>query len=284
MRNIFLFIRQFFHLLLFFVLEGIGIYILVTYNKTHQAFLGEKANEVTGVINEKYNAIEYYFHLKSTNDSLVRENARLHNLLPGSFESADTGHLVFIDSLAFDSLKTRKFNFLEAKVVNNSVSLENNYITIHRGSGQGVTTDMGVIGPDGIVGKVILVSENYSRVMSLLNRKSKVSAMLKKGLFIGDVEWDGVNPDYVLMNKVPIRAKPQPGDTVLTSNVSEKLSFPPGIMIGTVAEVLPDPTSSYFYTLKLKTATNFYSLQYVYLTENVQWEEQKKLEAKTPKD
>lgn len=266
------------------MLEGIGIYFLVTYNKTHQAFLGEKANEVTGSINEKYNAIEYYFHLKATNDSLVKENARLHNMLPSSFESPDTGSHIFIDSLAFDSLKTRKFKFLEAKVVNNSVSLENNYITIHRGKNQGVTTDMGVIGPDGVVGKVVLVSDNYSRIMSLLNRKSKVSAMLKKGFFIGNVEWDGVDPDYVLMDKVPIRAKPQPGDTVLTSNVSEKLSFPPGILIGVVAEVLPDPSSSYFYTLKVKTATNFYSLQYVYLTDNIQMEEQRKLEAKTPKD
>lgn len=284
MRNIFLFIRQFFHLLLFFVLEGIAIYMLVTYNKTYHAFLGEKANEVTGTINEKYNAIEYYFHLKSTNDSLVKENARLHNMLPSSFENADTGRITFVDSTGFDSLKTRKYTFLEAKVVNNSVSLENNYITIHRGSKQGVTTDMGVIGPDGVVGKVILVSDNYSRVMSLLNRKSKVSAMLKKGFFIGDVEWDGENPDFVLMKNVPIRAKPQVGDTVLTSNVSERLSFPPGIMVGTIAEVIRDPASAYFYILKVKTASNFYSLQYVYLVNNVQLDEQRKLETRTPKD
>ena len=284
MRNIFLFIRRFFHLLLFFALEGTAIYILVTYKKTHQTFFAGFAIEITGSISDRYNNIEYYFRLKSTNDSLVKENARLHNMLPSSFENPDTSSVTVIDSLAKDTLGIRKFNFLEAKVVNNSVSQENNYITLHRGANQGVKVDMGVISSDGIVGRVIFVSENYSRVMSLLNRKSKVSAMLKKGYYIGDLEWDGANPDYVLLSRIPKRAKPQKGDTVLTSNISEKLSFPPGIMIGTVAEILPDPSSNYYSILKVKTATNFYSLQYVYLTDNLLAQEQKQLEAKTPKD
>ena len=54
-------------------------------------------------------------------------------------------------------------------------------------------------------------------------------------------------------------------------------------MVGTVAEISADQASNY-YNLKIKTATNFYSLQYVYLTENLLLEEQLKLEQKTPKD
>ena len=283
MRNIFLFIRRFFNLILFFVLQGTAIYILSSYNKTHQAVFGSVANEVTGTISEKYNNVEYYFHLKQTNDSLVKENARLHNMQPSSFEAADTGIVVKIDTLMKDTLGTRKFNFLEAKVVNNSVTQENNYITVHRGAKQGVKPDMAVIGPDGIVGKVILVSDNYSRIMSLLNRKSKVNAMLKKGFYTGDLEWDGADPSYLILSSISKSAKVQKGDTILTSNVSQQLSFPPGLMVGTVAEIIPDPGSG-FLSMKIKSSTNFYSLQYVYLTDNLQWEEQKELEAKTPKD
>jgi len=282
-RNIFLFIRRFFNLILFLVLQGTAIYILTNYNKTHQAVLGAVANEVTGSISTKYNNIEYYFHLKKTNDSLVKENARLHNMQPSSFESADTINVIKLDSLLKDTMGTRKFLFMEAKVVNSSVSQENNYITLHRGAKQGVKTDMAVIGPDGIVGKVILVSDNYSRVMSLLNRKSKVNAMLKKGFYTGDLEWNGSDPSYLTLGSISKSAKVQKGDTVLTSNVSQELSFPPGLMVGTVAEIIPDPASG-FLTLKIRSATNFYSLQYVYLTENLQWQEQKELEAKTPKD
>jgi rod shape-determining protein MreC len=99
MRNIFLFIRRFFNLILFFVLQGTGIYILTNYNKTHQAVLGAVANEVTGSVSKKYNDIEYYFHLRKTNDSLVKENARLHNMQLSSFESPDTANTFKIDTL-----------------------------------------------------------------------------------------------------------------------------------------------------------------------------------------
>jgi rod shape-determining protein MreC len=282
-RNIFLFIRRFFNLLLFLALEGVAIYTLYNYNKTHQAFFGSIANEVTGAISSKYNNVEYYFQLKKTNEQLAEENKKLREMLSTSFDKADTSKKIFIDSLLKDTLGTRKFSFLTAKVVNNSVSQENNYITLHRGAKQGVKEDMGVIGPDGIVGKVILVSDNYSRVMSLLNRKSKVSAMTKKGLYTGELDWDGKDASYLMLHGIPKSAKVQKGDTILTSNISERLSFPPGIMVGTVAEIIPDPASN-FYTLKVKSATNFYSLQFVYLTDNLQWAEQKELESKTPKD
>ena len=258
--------------------------MLVTYNKTHQAVFAENANEVTGLVSEKYNNIEYYFRLKQTNESLAAENARLHNMLAASYENPDTGTVIKIDSLLKDTLGLiRKYSFLEAKVVNNSVNEENNYITIHRGALQGVKENMAVVGPDGIVGKVVVVTNNFSRAMSLLNRKSKVSAMLKKGFYTGDLEWDGTDPGYLSLRKIPKSAKVQKGDTVITSNISARLSFPPGLMVGTVAAVNADAGSN-FYNLTIKTSTNFYSLQYVYLTENLLLEEQQQVEAKTPKD
>jgi len=119
--------------------------------------------------------------------------------------------------------------------------------------------------------------------MSLLNRKSKVSAMLKNGFYTGDLEWDGADPAYLKLSNISKSAKVQKGDTVVTSNISDQLSFPPGLMVGTIVEVLPDKASS-FLSLRVKSATNFSTLQYAYLTENLLWEEQKQLEAKTPKD
>ncbi|MEP6846374.1 MAG: rod shape-determining protein MreC, partial [Panacibacter sp.] len=116
-----------------------------------------------------------------------------------------------------------------------------------------------------------------------LNRRSKVNAMLKKGYYTGDLEWDGKDPSYLLLSSISKSAQVKIGDTVLTSNVSNQLSFPSGLMVGTVAEIIPNPESG-FLSMKVKSSTNFYSLQYVYLTENIQWQEQKTLEDKTPKD
>ncbi|MBV9961390.1 MAG: rod shape-determining protein MreC [Parafilimonas sp.] len=276
------FIRHFFNLFLFIVLMGISLGILINYNQTYNVVFSNIANETTGSVGAQYNKVEYYFKLKKANEELVAENKELRGLLNSSFESPDTSTVIKIDSLLKDTLgRVRKFQFLPAKVVNNDVSDQNNYITLYRGEKQGAKVDMGVIGPQGIVGKVILVSDNYCRVMSVLNRNSKVSAMTKRGFYTGLVDWDGKDPRYVTLHNIPKSAKVKVGDSVLTSNLSG--SYPPGIMIGTVASIEGDPASG-FYELKIKTATDFYSIQYAYLVDNMIWAEQKDLEAKTPKD
>lgn len=282
MRNIILFIRRFFTLVVFLVLQGICLAILVNYNKTYQAVFANAANEVTGRIDRQYNNIQYFFHLKETNRRLAEENVRLRNMLRENYEGADTGRIRHVDSSYRDTLgRVRMYTWLPAKVVSSSVSEENNYITLFRGKAQGVTPEMAVVGPEGIVGKVILVSENYSRVMSLLNHNSKVSAMLKKSGYNGIVEWDGKDSRYIIMRGISKSATVQKGDTVLTSNLSG--NFPPGLMVGTVAEVQASQESN-FYTLKVRSATNFFNLQYAYLVENNFYQEQKKLEAQTPKN
>lgn len=282
MRNIILFIRRFFTLVVFLVLQGFGLAILMNYNKTYQAVFANTANEFTGRVDKQYNDVDYFFHLKETNRQLAEENARLRNQLQENFRGDDSSKVKHIDTSYRDTLgRVRMFTWLPAKVVNNSVGEENNYITLRRGSNQGVNKDMAVVGPDGIVGKVIMVSANYSRVMSLLNHNSKVSAMLKKGFYTGILEWDGADPRILVLRGISKSAQTQKGDTVLTSNLSG--NYPPGLMIGTVAEVQADQASN-FYTLKIKSATNFFTLQYAYLVQNELWQEQRALEAQTPKN
>jgi rod shape-determining protein MreC len=70
------------------------------------------------------------------------------------------------------------------------------------------------------------------------------------------------------------------GDTVLTGTYS--LSFPPLRLIGTVASVVKDNSSS-FYVLQIRTAANFQNLQHVFVVENLQAEEQEKLDKDTRK-
>lgn len=279
MRNIFLFIKRFFVFFLFLVLQVISISILVTYNKTHQAIFSDVSNEMTGWFSTKYNDVEYYFRLKKTNEDLAAENSRLRTLLATQLDDPDSTKTSKIDSLLRDSLgRVRKFNFLPAKVVNNSVNQENNYITLFRGSKQGVNTNMAVCGPDGIVGRVVSVSDNYSIVMSLLNHNSKVSAMMLHSNYTGIIEWDGSDPEFLQMNGIPKSTKIKVGDTVITSNLSG--NFPEGLIIGTIAENKIDQSTGY-YNLKVKTATNFLTIQYAYLVENTMWTEQKQLELKT---
>ncbi len=283
MRNIFLFIRRFFVLFVFLVLQALCILTLVNYNQTYEAYFAGSANEVIGRLNSQYNKVHEYFTLKQTNQQLAQQNRELLTLLHLTDSVSDTADITHIDSLLRDTLgRIRRFEFMEARVVNNSVTEENNFITINRGAQQGVLKDMGVLGPNGVVGKIILAGDNYSVAMSLLNHNSHVSTMLMRdSTNSGYIDWDGKNAAYVTMHNVPKSAKIKNGDTVLTSNLSG--NFPPGMMVGTVAGISIDPSSA-FYTLRLQTATNFYNLQYVYLIKNTRWEEQRKLEAQIPKN
>jgi rod shape-determining protein MreC len=277
-RNIFLFIRRFSNFLFFLVLQILALSFLFRYNKFHEAAFMGVAGEVTGKLSERYNNVEYYFKLKQTNDALVKENLHLRNLLRQNYEAADTAKKLVIDSIRIDSLLVfQRFKYYDAKLVGSFVSTQTNYLTIHRGANQGIpkNTEWGVISPEGIVGRIVSVGDNYSVVMSALNRQFKVYSMLKKGQETGIVSWDGDNPLYLKLINIPKSAQVAKGDTVLTSNVSD--IYPPGIMVGTVAEIIDDKSSN-FYILKLKTATNFFNLQYVYVLEDLKKEERQKLE------
>ncbi len=247
-------------------------------SKTHEAFFASAANEVTGGINKKYYGFKEYFSLKQINKQLAEENALLKNQLISNYDIPDTSVLVVTDSLIRDTLnRPRKYIYLPAKVVGNSVVSNANFLMLERGSKQGIQIDMAVVSPQGIVGVVREVSENYCKVMSLLHHNSGVSAMLQKSKSSGDIFWDGNDPHFVTMRKVSKSANVKIGDTVVTSTYSS--NYPSGIMIGTVVEVKPDPAAS-FNNLKLKTATNFFNIQYVYVIKNTRYDEQTSLSNK----
>jgi rod shape-determining protein MreC len=152
---------------------------------------------------------------------------------------------------------------------------------LNRGSKYGIKADMAVLNSDGaVVGQVVNVSPNFSSVMSLLHVKSSVSAELKKSGDAGNIGWDGKDPRFVLLKGIAKSVEVKVGDTVLTSKFT--YNFPPGKMIGTVAEIGSDPASG-FYLLKIKTAVTFSNIQQVHVVENLQREEQKQLEKETEK-
>jgi rod shape-determining protein MreC len=282
MRNVFLFIARFSNLLFFLLLQVIALSMLFRYNKFHQAAYMNVATEVTGRVYIRYNNIETYFSLQKENEKLRQQNAELLNALKEDYAVPDSSAKLVTDSFRVDSLEQyRKFLYLPAKVIGNTVDAQNNYMTIHRGSKQGVGVNMAVLGPDGIIGKVVSVSPNMSVAMSLLHRKNSVVALLKKGGGFGEVIWDGKDPRFVTLNNIPRTVKVQKGDTVVTSSYSD--IFPPGKVVGYVSQVLEDKSTS-TYSLKLKTATDFYSVQHAYVVKNLQKAEMDSLMKKIRKD
>jgi rod shape-determining protein MreC len=292
-RNLIIFLRRYFNFFLFLLLEVICIVLVFQNNNFQRTAYLNSANAVSGKLYGRYNDVQYYFHLKATNDSLVSENTRLHNLLRSSYDSMITNNIMKTDTIRLYSNDTlhkmigtelRRFLYRESKVINNSMNKPVNYITIHRGRLQGVRPNMGVIGPSGVVGMVRSVSDNYAVILSLLSRSTGsssfgVSARLMRGKEIGTVYWNGADPSFALMKDIPRSVKLQKGDTVVTSGFSAL--FPENIPVGYVDTFSLADKSSTAYTIRVKLATNFYNLQYVYVIDNLMKDEQQQLEDST---
>lgn len=238
------------------------------------------SGEVTGRISKQYNNVEYYFNLKKTNEQLVAENQKLRNLLRQDFLVNDTSSKLVIDSIKVDSLEQyRRYYYYPAKVINNSVTAQNNYVTISRGTAQGLVKDMAVVSPAGVVGTIVNVSKNMATVMSLLHRDSRISASLLKTGETGSVDWDGKDAQALTFKNIPKSVQVKVGDSVVTSRYS---TFPAGELIGVISKV-EDQKESNFYMLTVKPATNFYNVQFVYAVKNLQKEEQDAIEKATKK-
>ena len=282
MRNVFLFLGRYRTFISFIILQGVALWFLFNYNRYNRArFLGI-ANEVTGRVNTQYNKVEDFFAMKEENRRVHRLNDSLLNLLPGNFGRKDTTQQLVQDTISYDTLGSyRRYIFRPATVVYNTINAQKNYFQINRGANQGIKDNMAVISSDGgAVGVVVNVSANFSQVMSLLHVQSTVSVSVKRSGDFGTVEWDGKDPRFLVLKRIPKTVELKIGDTVLTSTIS--FNFPPGYMVGTVANLKLDNTTG-MYQLKLKTAANFYNLQQVHVIENLDYAEQLKLNQDTRK-
>ena len=281
MRNIFFFIRRYFVFLSFLALQGFALYMLFKYNRYHRAVFLGVSNEITGSVNTQVDKVDDYFHLREENRRVHHMNDSLMNLLRSNYSETDTSTKLVVDSLQInDSTKqVQRYIWREAKVVYNSVNFDQNYLQLNRGSNQGVKDNMAVLSSDGaIVGFTVNVSPNFSQVMTLLHTKSRVPASIKRFKVNGTVEWDTKDPRFVLLKGISRDVEVKKGDSVLTSPYS--YNFPPGYLIGRIAAIETDKASG-FFLLKVRTAVNFNAIQQAFIVENIQREEQVKLDEET---
>ena len=284
MRNFILFIRRFFNLILFLALEIVCIILIEHTNTLQGNDIVSSANTVAGIIYKKQSDVVYYFGLRKMNDSLLNENANLRKKID-QLHSIDTlrDSIVHRKIAPTDTttriVKYADYLYQTAHVVNNSTNASDNYITINRGSKDGIGKNMAVLSGTGIVGRVEHVSAHFASILSVLSAKLKVSAKLKDGTN-GFVVWDEKGPDILTMIDVPKEINVKKGDSVFTNNYS--LYFPPDVMIGTVIKTEVEKKKG-MQIIYLRSSTNFHNLQYVYVIDNRMAAEKKQLEDSTGK-
>ncbi|SOD88215.1 rod shape-determining protein MreC [Spirosoma fluviale] len=257
--------------ILFVLLEVLCFYFIINTSNYWSVTYFNTSNRYAAQVLAWSNAANEYTSLRQVNADLALENQRLNAQLTKLLQSKPEAPAEYKADSAFAD----RFKFTVAKVVDNTTQFANNYITIDKGTDDGIRPGMGVISPTGVVGKVKVCNQHFSVVTSILHSEFLVSSKLIKANDIGTGKWDGGDPHLIKLNAIS-RYKPvNKGDTVVTSQYNS--TFPPGILVGLVRSVGVQPDMT-FHDITLNLATNFSTLSYVYVVENRLQAEQEQLE------
>lgn len=270
MRSLFRFLIRNYFLMMFLALEAISLVMIVSLNNYQRVNFFNSSNNLTGVIYEKYSSMDDYFTLVRTNARLAAENATLRKQLQLRMMQQEQ-----YPKTRPDTVDAPAYIFTSAKVISNSTNKQFNYITLNKGSRQGIKPDMGIINTEGVVGVITNVSLNYSTGLSLLNKRLSIPAKITKNNYFGALVWDGEHYNTAELKEIPFHIMVNIGDTVVTSGYSN--IFPEGIVIGTITKFDVESGTN-FYNIKVELSTNFKTLKYVEVVQNTKHAELKKLE------
>jgi rod shape-determining protein MreC len=265
--NLFRFFVRYYVLLLFLLLEIFSLYLVYKNNGYNQTAYAHVANDISGKMFNTYGNVAGYFYLNRTNDSLAQENIRLRAALIES--KLDNRIEVGQES---DSSKkfVQKYSYTHARVSYATVNRPVNFIYLDKGLAHGIKKQMGVISPNGIVGQVVSVTENYAAVMTIISKDFRVSAKFKKNDYFGNLHWTGTNPRVAALEEIPKHVPVKVGDTLVTSGYSQL--FPRNVMVGIIKKVEAQAEKN-FLDIDVQLSTDFGNLTHVYVINNMYKEE-----------
>ena len=258
MRNLAEFLARFKHWFVFVLLEILSFVLLFKYNNYQGSVWFSSANDVAGWVFEMKSDVGAFFSLAKINKELTQRNlylehqvsqlqARVYDKTVGK-DFIHKGQLAMLEG----------FRLIPAKVVDNSVNKPQNFVTIDKGSADGIRQDMGVACGNGVVGIVYLVSKHYSVVIPVLNTESNISCAIDGTGYFGYLHWKGGPSDIAYLDDVPRHAHFRLHGKIVTSGYSSV--FPPGVMVGEILHVF-NSDDGLSYRLMIKLSTDFGNLR-----------------------
>lgn len=179
---------------------------------------------------------DHYFALQNTsrdNEQLKRENDALKLQITQLQSKAGEA-----DRLAA-LLKFRQTNvdvpMVSARVIGGSADSASETVYLDRGERDGIRRNMGVITPDGVVGKIIESYRDTSQVLLLTDKDSGVGAMLVDSRIQSPV--GGTGDPLLVMKYIPNDDSVTAGERVVTSGMDR--IFPRDLPVGTIADIKP---------------------------------------------
>jgi rod shape-determining protein MreC len=144
-----------------------------------------------------------------------------------------------------------------AEVIAGPASPDFRTVTIDKGSSEGLATDMAVISPAGVVGRIILPSRRASKVQLLIDRNAAAGALIERTRVQGVVI--GVGDGMLRLQYVPGTSDVKTGDLVVTSGIDG--IYPKGFVIGTIDHA--DRGVGAYHEIMVRPAVDFARLEEV---------------------
>lgn len=263
------------HFFLFAFLLVLSLIFTIQSHSYHRSRFVNSANFFSGGIYTSVSSLQDYFKLKTYNEQLLEENALLRERLQKYGESETTLDNISYLNKIIETDSTKQYQYIPARVINNSYAKADNFITIEGGSKNNIERDLGVITSKGIVGIIDKSSSGYSTILSILNSNFTTNAKLKSSEHFGTAQWNGEDPNIIQVIDMQQQAPIKVGDTIETSGKSA--IFPKGIPIGIIESFELDQSKNY-YTLSVKLLNDMTSLGHTYIIKNKFKEEIKTLE------
>lgn len=267
MFKLLLLLKRIHYVLLFLILEVVAVSLFLSSNPYQKARMANLSNIVMGQIYGHISDVNGYFNLTQENDKLRQEVIELRSRL---------SRIKQVDSLPIpDSLLQPGERYVVVRVIRNSITKRNNFMTINKGLKDGIVPDMALLNQDGIVGYVLTCSENFAIAVSMLNVKDfNTSGKIKGSDFTGSVSWDGLSHRIVQLDEIPKYADMKIGDTIVTTDYSNR--FPPDLPIGTITSF--EMINGTFYKAQVELFADMGRLKYLYAVEPAGQKEREELE------
>jgi len=276
MRNLIAFFRRFRVFLVFVLLQVFSLSVYFTFLNFPRSQYLTSASKVSGLILTVQNDITKHFNLSLNNDKLQKENIRLRNRLPQSFQRMQNGWAKINDTLYH-----QQYEYIPASVINSTSTKRNNYFTLNIGAKQGVVRGMGVFSDKGIVGIVHTSSTHFAVVKTVLTVNINIDVMIEPiGLF-GLMKWDGRDPRRGSITGISNDLKIKRWSKVVTRGGSG--IFPRGLNVGKVEKLNPVEGKP-LWDVVIRFSEDYRTIQRVYVIKNLFQEEQNKLELLIPED
>jgi len=275
MQQLFNFLAERKYLFLFIFIQLVTLGLTIQNKDYHKSTFINSTGNFVGGIHSKVNNFSKYIDLYEENQRLVEENAKLHSMLQTSMKEVGIRMKSLNDT---NKLKIiQKYHYTGAEVINNSYTRRNNHITLDKGTRNGVSDGDGVVTTNGIVGVIENTGENYSSVISILNKNLQINAKLKKSNYFGSLSWPGKDRTKFKLSDIPKEAVINVGDTITTGGFST--IFPEGIDIGVIEDFKLVDNQNY-YKIVVKPFIDYAKIKHVYVVHNLHREEIKSLESK----